>query len=152
MILGPIVKAHGRMSPILREFMKRMNPEVPLCGQDLLDAWIQMDNVRGKVVAQMRQFPILLCPVCSIPAFKHGERNWQVEGKTIEYFDIFSYTQFFNLLGMPAAVVPITRTSEGLPIGVQVVGMPWEEEVVLEVSERVERDFGFCPPDLSKIT
>jgi Asp-tRNA(Asn)/Glu-tRNA(Gln) amidotransferase A subunit family amidase len=110
-----------------------------------------MDNVRGKVLAQMQQFPILLCPVCAIPAFKHGERNWQVEGKTIEYFDIFSYTQFFNVLGMPAAVVPIARTSEGLPIGVQVVGMPWEEEIVLEVSERVERDFGFCPPDLSRL-
>ena len=151
MILGPIVKDHSRMSPMLREFMKRMDPDVPLCGQDLLDAWIQMDNVRGNVLAQMQQFPILLCPVCAIPAFKHGERNWQVEGKTIEYFDIFSYTQFFNVLGMPAAVVPIARTSEGLPIGVQVVGMPWEEEVVLEVSERVERDFGFCPPDLSKL-
>jgi amidase len=151
MILKPILKNHARISPMLREFMERMEPEIPLTGEEMLDAWVQADIVRINVLAQMQQFPVLLCPVCSIPAFKHGERKWEVEGKTLQHFEIFCYTQYFNVLGMPAAVVPITQTAEGLPIGVQVVGMPWEEEVVLEVSECVERDFGFRPPDLSKI-
>jgi amidase len=151
MILGPMLKDHPNVSPILREFMRRMEPEVPLGGSELLEAWIQMDLVRNKVLEQMRQFPVLLCPVCAIPAFKHGEREWQVEGKTVEYFDIFSYTQFFNLLGNPAAVIPVAQSAEGLPIGVQLAGMPWEEEVVIGVAECLERDFGFRPPELAKL-
>ena len=79
----------------------------------------------------MQQYEILLCPAAAIPAFRHGERSWQVEGKTVHYLDAWSYTEFFNLLGNPAVVVPVGHSSEGLPIGVQIVGRPWEEEQVL---------------------
>ena len=50
-----------------------------------------------------------------------------------------SYTQWFNILGNPAAVVPMGRSPEGLPIGVQVVGRPYEEELVLAVAAEIER-------------
>jgi Asp-tRNA(Asn)/Glu-tRNA(Gln) amidotransferase A subunit family amidase len=52
------------------------------------------------------------------------------------------YTQWFNLTGNPAAVVPVGRSPEGLPIGVQVVGRPWEEEVVLAVAAKIEQACG----------
>ena len=53
-----------------------------------------------------------------------------------------SYTEFFNLLGNPAAVVPVGRSPEGLPIGVQIVGRPWEEEQVLSVAAALEKQCG----------
>jgi Asp-tRNA(Asn)/Glu-tRNA(Gln) amidotransferase A subunit family amidase len=90
----------------------------------------------------MREYPVLLCPVAAIPAFRHGERIWQVEDRTVEYLDAWSYTEWFNLLGFPAAVVPVGRSGEGLPIGVQIVGRPWEEELVLEIAAVVERGCG----------
>ena len=40
---------------------------------------------------------------------------------------------------LPAAVVPVGFSSEGLPIGVQVIGRPHEEEVVLAIAERIEQ-------------
>ena len=40
----------------------------------------------------------------------------------------------FNLTGWPAAVVRCGTASEGLPIGVQIVGPPWREDVVLAVA------------------
>jgi amidase len=95
-----------------------------------------------KVFAQMREYPILLCPAAAIPAFRHGERSWQVEGKTVNYLDAWSYTEWFNLLGSPAAVVPVGRSPEGLPIGVQIAGLPWEEESVLSVAEALELQGG----------
>ena len=91
-----------------------------------------------QVLAQMRDCPVLLCPVASIPAFRHGERRWNVEGKTVEYLDAWSYTEWFNLLGFPAAVVPVGKSPEGLPIGVQIVGRPWDEEIVLAVAATLE--------------
>ncbi len=54
--------------------------------------------------------------------------------KPSQYLDAWSYTEWFNLLGNPAAVVPVSQSSEGLPIGVQIVGRPWEEEEVLSVA------------------
>jgi len=36
--------------------------------------------LRAKTLAEMREHPVLLCPVASIPAFRHGERSWMVEG------------------------------------------------------------------------
>jgi Asp-tRNA(Asn)/Glu-tRNA(Gln) amidotransferase A subunit family amidase len=51
----------------------------------------------------------------------------------------------FNLFGMPGLVVPIAVTPEGLPIGVQLVGRPWEEELLLEVGARLEAVRGPFP-------
>jgi len=65
-----------------------------------------------------------------------------IEDKKVEYLDAWSYTEWFNLLGMPAAVVPVGRSTEGLPIGVQVVGRPWEEELVLALAAAVEKECG----------
>ena len=55
-----------------------------------------------------------------------------------------------NLLGLPGAVVPVGRSPEGLPIGVQVVGRPFEEELVLAVAARVEKAGGWQEPPLGK--
>jgi amidase len=91
-----------------------------------------------QIFEQMEKFPVLLCPVASIPAFRHGERSWEVEGKTVQYLDAWSYCEWFNLLGMAGGVVPVTNSSEGLPIGVQVVARPWEEETVLAIMHAIE--------------
>ncbi len=140
MLLGPITSGHeAELSPILKEFNGWVAAEPPLTAQSLLDTWIERDLLRMQVFAEMEKFPVLLCPVASIPAFRHGERSWQVEGKTVQYLDAWSYCEWFNLLGMPAVVVPVGRTPEGLPIGVQIVARPWEEELVLSVAEELER-------------
>jgi len=107
-----------------------------------MHAWIDRDELRAKVLRQMDTHRVLICPVASVPAFVHGERHWTVAGATVEYLDAMSYTQWFNVLGNPAAVVPVGRSPEGLPIGVQVVGRPFEEELVLSVAAAIERGCG----------
>jgi Asp-tRNA(Asn)/Glu-tRNA(Gln) amidotransferase A subunit family amidase len=129
-------------NPLLKEFLDWSAAEPELTGPGLLDAWIRRDAVRADVLKQMRQFPILLCPPAAVPAFRHGERSWTVDGKTVQYLDAWSYTEWFNILGNPAAVVPVSQSAEGLPIGVQVVGRPWEEEQVLSIAMEIERACG----------
>ena len=51
----------------------------------------------------------------------------------------------FNLLGFPAAVIPFGMTSENIPLGVQIIGRPWEEELVLEVAVKLEEARGRFP-------
>lgn len=129
-------------SPILKQFLEWSAAEPELAGDSLLEAWIRRDTLRSEFLAQMREYPILLCPPAAVPAFRHGERKWTIEGKTVHYLDAWSYTEWFNLLGNPAAVVPVSQSSDGLPIGVQIVGRPWEEEQVLAVAAFVEKAFG----------
>ncbi len=143
MLLGPMSKGReAELSPILREFNEWVAAEAPHTAQSLLDTWIERDLLRMKVFEQMKEFQVLLCPVASIPAFRHGERSWEINGTRVEYLDAWSYCEWFNLLGMPAAVVPIAHSKEGLPIGVQIIAKPWEEELVLTVSEVLEKERG----------
>lgn len=141
MLIGPMFNGREHeASPILKEFLQWSEAEPSLSGPAVLDAWIQRDIVRANVLQQMRQYPILLCPPAAIPAFRHGERSWVIDGKTVEYLDAWSYTEWFNLLGNPAAVIPVAHSNEGLPIGVQIVGWPWEEEQVLAVAAALEKE------------
>jgi Asp-tRNA(Asn)/Glu-tRNA(Gln) amidotransferase A subunit family amidase len=127
-------------NPMLKEFLEWSAAEPSLSGPAVLDAWMRRDVVRSEVLEQMRSYPILLCPPAAIPAFRHGERSWTIEGKTVQYLDAWSYTEWFNLLGYPAAVVPVSQTATGLPIGVQIVGRPWEEEQVLAIAAVIEKE------------
>jgi len=45
--------------------------------------------------------------------------------------------------------VPVSSSTDGLPIGVQVIGRPYEEEIVLEVAAVIEEAFGFKSPPMS---
>ena len=143
MLLGPMTRGHeAELSPILKEFNGWVTAEEPHTAQTLLDCWIERDLLRMQIFEAMEKFPVLLCPVASIPAFRHGERSWQVENQTVQYLDAWSYCEWFNLLGMPGAVVPVTRSPEDLPIGVQVVARPWEEESVLAILQVIEQARG----------
>lgn len=141
-LIDPMFKGReSDRSPILRQYLEWSENEPDLGGDNLLHAWIARDTLRARFLVQMRKYPILLCPPAAIPAFQHGERQWQIEGKTVHYLDAWSYTEWFNLLGNPAAVVPVSH-SKGLPVGVQIVGRPWEEEQVLAVAAAIERECG----------
>ena len=137
------------LSPIFRDFLETAHSKPPLTAESLLHAWADCDLIRSKLLAEMHEVPILLTPACAVPAFRHGEREWTIDGETVQYFDAMRYTQWFNVLASPAAVVPVGKSAEGLPIGVQVAGRPFEDESVLAVAAAIEREFGYQPPPLA---
>jgi Asp-tRNA(Asn)/Glu-tRNA(Gln) amidotransferase A subunit family amidase len=143
MAMAPMLDGReSEFSPLFREFRGWVAAEKPLSAAELLNTLLMRDALRGAFLARMENFPILLCPVCVFPAFKHGERNWTIGGRKVEYLKAMSYSQWFNLLGNPAVVVPVGKSPEGLPIGVQIVGRPWEEEAVLTVAAKIEEACG----------
>lgn len=138
--LQPLVDELGdRVSPTLRRYWDHATslPQPDFSG--LVLSWAARDQMRLDLLAQMRDTPILLTPVCSTPAFRHGEREWDIEGQRVQYLKSFSYCELCNVLGLPAAVVPAGVSPEGLPIGVQIIGRPYEEELVLAVADLIER-------------
>jgi amidase len=146
----PLVRGHeGKLSPVFRDFLARAHAFPILTAEELLLAWAEADIIRHKLLEQMQEYPLLLCPASSVPAFRHDERSWVIDGQRVEYLDAMRYTQWWNLLAAPAAVVPVGRSPEGLPIGVQLVGRPFEDEIVLTVASVIDEAFGYQPPPLA---
>src|SRR5262249_48820209 len=70
MLLGPMLRGHeDELSPLLKQYNGWVAVEKPHTAQTLLDTWIERDLVRMQIFEQMEKFPVLLCPVASIPAF-----------------------------------------------------------------------------------
>jgi Asp-tRNA(Asn)/Glu-tRNA(Gln) amidotransferase A subunit family amidase len=146
-LLDPMTRGReDELSPILKQFSGWAAAGRPHTAHTLLETWMMRDSLRANFFEQMQSFPVLLCPVAAIPAFRHGDRSWRIDGKTVDYLDAWSYTAWFNLLGTPAAAVPVGRSTEGLPIGVQIAARPWQEEVVLAIAQVVERECGGWKP------
>lgn len=151
MFYAPSIRGKEHLlSPIFNEFLHIAESTPPLTAPQLLDAWAELDVLRAKALEEMHGHPVLLCPVASIPAFRHGERSWNVDGRTVDYLDAVRHTQWFNTLAAPAAVVPVGKSPEGLPIGVQVVARPFEDETALGVAAILDAAFGYRPPAMAR--
>ena len=135
-LFQPIVAGQeNKLSRIFREYMQFAEGQVTV--DALLGACAERDLLRANILRQMRDVPILLSPVSTTTAFLHGEGTWR-PGAEQCYRDTMRFSQWLNLTGFPGASVPVGVSAEGLPIGVQVIGRPHEEELVLAVAERIE--------------
>ena len=139
-ILGLYEGREDLMGPLIRGLKKISRP---VTMEQFLSAWMDRDRLRASVVREMMEHPILLAPVAAMPAFEHDHRGgFEIDGRKVEYLKAFSYAQAYNLLGLPVVVVPCGRSPEGLPIGVQVVGRPFEEETALAAALLLEEALG----------
>ena len=100
--------------------------------------WMQRDRLREELLRWMEATPIIIAPVGATPAFAHDTLKVTVRNTTMGTFHAFSYAQAFNVFDLPVVTVPAGRSKDGLPIGVQIVGRPFAEEMVLAVAEIVE--------------
>jgi Asp-tRNA(Asn)/Glu-tRNA(Gln) amidotransferase A subunit family amidase len=148
-LFGPTIEGHEeQLSPILREYLRYAAPENPVTVDAIFSACAARDNIRAEILTQLQDFPILLSPVSSSPAFRHGEGTYRPDSPHC-YRTSMRHSQWLNLAGCPGASVPVGISSEGLPIGVQVIGRPHGEELVLAVAERIEQARGpWQPPSL----
>jgi len=135
-----LVSGHENdISPMLREYLAVAVSKIPPTLDQFMNACVQRDLLRAAILRQMRDVPILLSPVSAAPAFRHGEGNWQ---PGTGYRDTMRHSQWVNLVGFPGVSVPIGLSSENQPIGVQIIGRPYEEELVLAVAETLENARG----------
>jgi amidase len=105
-------------------------------------AWAERERLRMSLLERMRETPLLLAPVGAVAAYAHGARTVEVGGEHFNTFRAFGYAQACNVFGLPSTTVPAGRTRAGLPIGVQVIGRPGEERLVLAAARVVESALG----------
>lgn len=82
-----------------------------------------------------REFDCIVTPTSPTPAFKIGEK---VEDPLQMYLSDI-YTISANLAGIPAISVPCGMTETGLPVGMQILGKPFDEETILRIAYAYEQ-------------
>src|SRR6266478_4137836 len=134
-----IAGQENQISPMLREYLSCANSGNPITLEQFMKACAERDLLRAEILRQMKDTPILLSPVSTGPAFGHGQGNY-LPGTG--YRDSMRFSQWLNLTGFPGASVPVGHSNDGLPIGVQIIGRPFEDELVLAVAEAIEQSRG----------
>lgn len=94
----------------------------------------QLAQYRSKFLEKMGEGGVLLCPLLITAPQKHGW-TWFLNLQP-------PYSFIFNALGFPAVIVPIRYNEKGLPLVVQVVARPNEDEVALAVAQELEKHHG----------
>jgi Asp-tRNA(Asn)/Glu-tRNA(Gln) amidotransferase A subunit family amidase len=94
---------------------------------------------RARVRALFERVDVVLAPTTPYPAPRIGQDRIQVDGAEVPARPTLGlYTQPLSFIGLPVISVPLARTS-GLPLGVQLVGAPFQESALLRVAAHLER-------------
>jgi len=118
-------------------------PSPPVAGDELSALLEHADVVRSRLLRWFADADAIVCPAMPQPAIRHGD-------STADWFGD-SYSDVHNLTGWPAVVVRGGTSADDLPlpIGVQLIGRPWREEVALAAARVVEdASGGWRPPPI----
>jgi amidase len=105
----------------------------------------KLDASRSKMLQWLESYDIVICPVDASPA-KPNPDNFDPKPRDPSKY---GFNGIYNMTGWPAAVVRAGVSAEGLPIGIQIVGRPWQEHVVLAVASFIESQTGGWQPPLA---
>jgi amidase len=131
----------SQLSPIFSGYLEAAQAEPKVTLESFQKACVDRDLVRASLLRQLRDVPILLSAVSVAPAFKHGAGNYR-PGDPHNYRDTMRFCQWLNLAGFPGLSLPMGQSPEGLPINIQLMARPHEEELLLAVASQLEQARG----------
>jgi amidase len=126
------------LHPLMRSVLE-LQGDSPLSAADFGSLLAELDQWRGEMLSFMEGYDAILCPNTISAAVPHGGFSGSAWST--------STTSQFNLTGWPGAVVRAGQSGE-LPIGVQVVARPWQEDVALALAKHIETALGGWRPPI----
>jgi aspartyl-tRNA(Asn)/glutamyl-tRNA(Gln) amidotransferase subunit A len=83
---------------------------------------------------------VIIVPTTIIPAPEFDEKTVSIGGRLLEIREaLLRNTIIFNSTGLPSLSIPIGLTKDKMPIGVQIIGAPFKEDVILSIAYNYER-------------
>lgn len=109
-------------------------------GDQLWHAYSRLEFYRNYIQKFFRNYDLLLTPTLATPAFKIGQHPAVIDGVNVpnKLWGFTPFTYPFNWSGNPAATAPAGFSSDGLPVGLQIVGRWGDEETVMAASKAFE--------------
>jgi aspartyl-tRNA(Asn)/glutamyl-tRNA(Gln) amidotransferase subunit A len=99
-----------------------------------------VDRLKARFSDLFERYDLLLSPTMAVPAFPVGAAPTQIDGKDVDpVWGFVPFTFPINMVGHPAASIPCGFSSDGMPIGLHVVGRSGGEETVIAASAAFER-------------
>jgi amidase len=136
------------LSPMFLAYLERTQAEPKVTLDSFQKACVDRDLLRASLLQLLREVPILLSAVSTAPAFKHGAGSY-LRGDPNNYLDTMRFSQWLNLAGFAGLSLPMGQSPEGLPINIQLIVRPHEEELLLAVAAQLEHARGpWQPPRL----
>lgn len=105
--------------------------DVPLV--DYIDALEVSEELRRQMATFFLRFDILIAPVCSAVAFEHGRSEVKIDDTLVDARHILRAAVPWDITGHPVLAVPFAMTTDGMPIGVQLIGRKFEERLICKV-------------------
>jgi len=103
-------------------------------------AWLKKNDWWQEVRATFETYDLVLSPAVACPPFALGQDTpGSIAGKSVTFYGWLPFTVPFNLTGQPAITVPAARTASGLPVGLQIVGHRFADDLVLRAAAAYER-------------
>ncbi|MGV8873754.1 MAG: amidase [Rhodococcus sp. (in: high G+C Gram-positive bacteria)] len=127
----PIERLSRPVSSLLRS-------DVPTIG-DVDSAEQSVRDLTEELGRFFEKHDLLICPVTPFAAPEHAQRSVDIGSATLPARAVMRCTVPFNLTGLPSVVVPVSRSREGLPLGVQLVGRAGFDEQLLSVAAILEQ-------------
>jgi aspartyl-tRNA(Asn)/glutamyl-tRNA(Gln) amidotransferase subunit A len=122
------------------DVIERLRVGAFVSGADYLKGQRVRSLVRGEVEAGLARLDVLVAPATPIAATEVGQSDVEIDGERLGVRpSLIRFTRPFNLTGHPAASVPCGLTPDGLPIGLQIIGRPFDEATVLRVADAYQR-------------
>ena len=122
--------------------------------RDPMDVWTWLDGLdlisahRSGWAALFEDVDVVLAPPFGTAAFPHAdqmdwsERTLPIDGEATPYGAQTAWPGTATFPGLPSTCAPISRTSEGLPIGVQIIGARFEDRTTIGFAGLIEREIG----------
>lgn len=134
---GDLLKNHAdELMPYVRVGLER-GREVP--AYEYARCLRAMERRRAKMADFFERYDLLLTPTTAVTAFPVGNRPRLIDGKPVDkIWGAFMFTPHFNITGQPAASIPCGFSSEGMPIGLQIIGRAGQDTTVLAASAAFE--------------
>ena len=118
---------------------------------DIAAAEHKRQEVFHRFRALFEQFDVMLTPAAPVKPFPVGTNfPTEINGRTFEnYVDWIAPAFLITLVSLPAGSAPAGLTSDGLPVGLQIVAPRFEEPLILRVAKLVHRASGVGWPPVS---
>jgi amidase len=119
-------------------------------GLTVVQSLHDLQRASRTVVARWgRDFDILVTPTMSIEPPVAGtvlaEAHAHPEGPPAAALAMVAFTALYNITGQPAVSLPLHWSDSGLPIGVQIVGGPWQESLLIRLASQLEEALPWAP-------
>jgi aspartyl-tRNA(Asn)/glutamyl-tRNA(Gln) amidotransferase subunit A len=129
----------GYESQIDPQLLANVEEVKGLSAQSYVRTMLRRNAIFDRIRRLFATYDLLLCPTVAVPPFDVGiEGPTLIAGQPVDRRAWIVLTPLFNLTGQPAATVPCGFTSDGLPIGLQIVGRRFDEATVLRASAAFE--------------